>query len=76
MGVKVYEASWAATRGLSRTLRDNTADNNERCMVDPPDMVERVHTDLSFTESSAGIDNRYGTHKNWDEAFPVSKTVL
>jgi archaellum component FlaG (FlaF/FlaG flagellin family) len=33
--VKVYEASWAATRVLSRTLRDSTADSRERRMGGP-----------------------------------------
>jgi hypothetical protein len=34
--VKVYDAAWAETRVLNRTLRDSTADSSVRCMGNPP----------------------------------------
>src|SRR4051794_16039375 len=52
MVVKVYEASWAATRGLSRTLKDSTANSSARCMGGPP----------SGQEDRVGIHRRRGVN--------------
>jgi hypothetical protein len=56
--VKVYEASWAETRALSRRLRDNTAGRSERRMGGP----------LSLRRSRVSLHRRHGVRlSEWAE---------
>src|SRR5262245_64493483 len=46
MVVKVYSASWAATRELMKILRDSTTGSSARCMEGPPAVyaIRSAHT--------------------------------